>query len=795
MTDKIEIFEQAIELDEEKRASFIRDACGDEALRREVESLLAAHDSAGEFLSSPTGELLEPPPVAPSLPEKLGKVIGRYKLLESIGEGGFGVVYMAQQSEPIRRRVALEIIKLGMDTKQVVARFEAERQALALMDHPNIARVIDGGETDTGRPYFVMELVRGDPITQYCDREKLNTRARLELFQQVCNAVHHAHQKGIIHRDIKPSNVMVTVSDDKPMVKVIDFGIAKATNLELTEKTLFTEFRQLIGTPQYMSPEQAERSGVDVDTRSDVYSLGVLLYEMLTGRTPIDSKKMGAAAWHELQRIICEEEPTKPSAVVSSGDVDAADVAKRRSTDASRLGGVLRGDLDWIVLKSLEKDRSRRYASASQFAEDIRRYLSDEPVEATPPSAAYKLTKFARRNKPLLAGVAAVFVALLLGLITTSVMTSVAVQARAEGTLLLAKANKAANESKIATRKARRSAIIAGASLLLPDDEVDALANEWQEDLAAQRPGRSEDDKEFVREEVQFASWYAAWLVRHSRGLEAIALLNEHYARAKRVLGTGDSSFLAFSNTCAQTHILQGSRAESLVPIYDDLLESLEKVHGIPQATVMLPEYAAVLVRAGQSNEAAVAIKTYLARRAKDTSPPETIELGRLDNSIDALVGWGESNAELFEQLKEYRNTGLVSENLGGGESDPELIADLKFLQGSWEWSETVGGKTTHMVIEIVGSEVETKWMKPDGSVERGRSGRMKLGRSGRMKLGRSGAAKIYTVTLGNDAASAANFIYTLTAGQFVIVSGMLVNHGSLPETKMRKWTRLASDE
>jgi serine/threonine protein kinase len=414
---------------------------------------------------------------------------------------------------------------------------------LALMDHPNIARVIDGGETDTGRPYFVMELVRGDPITYFCDREKLTTRARLELFQQVCNAVQHAHQKGIIHRDIKPRNVMVTISDDKPMVKVIDFGIAKATNLELTEKTLFTEFRQLIGTPQYMSPEQAERSGVDVDTRTDVYSLGVLLYEMLTGRTPIDPKKMGSAAWHELQRIICEEEPTKPSALVSSGDVGAADIAKLRSTESSRLGGTLRGDLDWIVLKSLEKDRSRRYASASQFADDIGRYLSDEPVEASPPSTSYRLSKFARRNKSLLAGIAAVFVALLLGLIGTSVMANFAIRAQIITKEALAEANDARHNANIAARKARRSAIIAGAPMLLPDQEAEALAAEWQEDLNEQRSKTTEDDRELVGEEVRFVSWYAAWLTRKNRGFEAIPLLKEHYERARRVLGVGDSSF------------------------------------------------------------------------------------------------------------------------------------------------------------------------------------------------------------------------------------------------------------
>ena len=405
MTDRVQqIFEEICDLSPSDRENAINKVCcDDQELRKQVEALLDAHDQAGDFMAEPTADLKNP---HAEITESVGDQIGRYKLLEAIGEGGFGVVYMAQQTEPIRRRVALKIIKLGMDTRQVVARFEAERQALALMDHPNIAKVLDGGATSTGRPFFVMELVRGDPITDYCDREKLTTTERLELFQQVCNAIQHAHQKGIIHRDIKPSNVLVTVADGKPLVKVIDFGIAKATNQELTEKTLFTEFRQLIGTPQYMSPEQAERSGVDVDTRSDIYSLGVLLYEMLTGRTPIDPKKLRSAQWGELQRLIRDEEPTKPSAMVTSMGADGGgEVAKRRSTEFNNLGGSLKGDLDWIVMRALEKDRTRRYATASQLADDIGRYLTDKPVEASPPSVGYQLSKFAKRNRKSLVAV------------------------------------------------------------------------------------------------------------------------------------------------------------------------------------------------------------------------------------------------------------------------------------------------------------------------------------------------------------------------------------------------------
>jgi len=383
----------------EERTAYLEEVCGDDAgLRNEVESLLQLEDKVGDFLEIPlfvsSANLDESP-----LTEGPGTVIDRYKLLEKIGEGGMAVVYMAQQQKPIRRKVALKIIKLGMDTKSVIARFEAERQALAMMDHPNIAKVLDAGETETGRPYFVMELVTGISITEYCDKNNLTTKERLSLFIQVCNAVQHAHQKGIIHRDIKPTNVMVTRHEGTPIPKVIDFGIAKATNQKLTEKTLFTRYAHIIGTPAYMSPEQADLGDLDVDTRSDIYSLGVLLYELLTGTTPFSEKELRKAGYLEMQRIIREKEPTKPSTKLSTFGQTLTDIAKYRDSTPDLLRKEIRGDLDWIVMKALEKTRDRRYDNADTLAKDVQRHLSNQPIFARAPSTIYLLRKFVRRHR------------------------------------------------------------------------------------------------------------------------------------------------------------------------------------------------------------------------------------------------------------------------------------------------------------------------------------------------------------------------------------------------------------
>jgi eukaryotic-like serine/threonine-protein kinase len=402
--DNETIFHAARDIpDSDRRREYVREACGgDEARIAHVKALLAAADAPDSLLDRPAGS----GPVATinqPTTERPGTVIGPYKLLQQIGEGGMGRVYMAEQTQPVQRKVALKIIKPGMDSRQVIARFEAERQALAVMDHVNIARVFDGGTTQNGRPYFVMELVHGVPITKYCDDNHLTPRERLELFVPVCQAIQHAHQKGIIHRDVKPSNVMVTLYDGKPVPKVIDFGVAKATEQKLTERTLFTQYGTMVGTLEYMSPEQAEMSALGVDTRSDIYSLGVLLYELLTGSTPLTHKRMKDAAYGEILRMIKEEEPPKPSTRLSDSGEALASISANRHTEPAKLTKLVKGELDWIVMKTLEKDRNRRYETANGLAADVNRYLHDEAVQACPPSALYRFRKFARRNKVALA--------------------------------------------------------------------------------------------------------------------------------------------------------------------------------------------------------------------------------------------------------------------------------------------------------------------------------------------------------------------------------------------------------
>jgi hypothetical protein len=484
------IFHAASELnDPQVRAAFLDRTCGAQGpLRERLEALLEADRRAGQFLAQDPLELgaqagSAPGPASAPPYEPPGTVIGRYKLLEKIGEGGMGVVYMAQQEDPVRRRVALKIIKLGMDTRQVVARFEAERQALALMDHPNIAKVLDGGATDTGRPYFVMELVQGVPITEFCDKNRLSTQERIKLLIPVCQAIQSAHQKGIIHRDIKPTNLLVTLNPDgsgHPMV--IDFGVAKAVNQKLTEKTVFTNYGTMIGSPAYMSPEQAEMSRLDVDTRSDIYSLGVLLYELLTGTTPFPDQRLRGVGYNEMQRIILEEEPERPSTRL-----------RRRSVEGQPSPPVTRHsplatDLDWIVMKCLEKDRTRRYDTANGLARDLERHLHNEPVAARPPSNLYRLGKLVRRNRLLCGAVGAVAATLVLGIIASAREAARARRAEHQQSRLRSDADTARQHAQAEARRAEAAAIelrrtlaasdFADAEhLIKADDAADAVAH------------------------------------------------------------------------------------------------------------------------------------------------------------------------------------------------------------------------------------------------------------------------------------------------------------------------------
>src|SRR5262245_743925 len=435
-----DLFLEALDRAPADRATYLDEACGpDASLRQRVEALLRAHDNPGAFLSEvkPGASGAAPQPAdggatvdsAPGQPEtedygdptaRVGALLaGKYKLVEEIGEGGMGSVFMAQQIEPVKRAVAVKVIKAGMDSRAVLARFEAERQALAMMDHPNIAKVLDAGTTEGGRPFFVMELVKGTPLTQFCDERKLTPRQRLELFVPVCQAIQHAHQKGIIHRDLKPSNVLIAMYDDRPVPKVIDFGVAKAAGQTLTDLTLMTGFGAVLGTPEYMSPEQANLNNLDVDTRSDVYSLGVLLYGLLTGTTPVDRKSLGKSALLEILRIVREVEAPRPSARLSTIDT-LPSVAANRGTEPAKLSKLMKGELDWVVLKALEKDRTRRYDTANALGRDIQRYLADEVVEARPPSAGYRLKKFVCRHKGQVIAASLVLLTLVAGIVVSA---------------------------------------------------------------------------------------------------------------------------------------------------------------------------------------------------------------------------------------------------------------------------------------------------------------------------------------------------------------------------------------
>ena len=793
-----EIFERACELPGEERRKYLDDACGEQTpLRSEIESLLDAHSNAGTFMQSPTADYSVSDPTV-AIGEKPGSVVDRYKLLEEIGTGGFGTVFMAQQFEPIRRRVALKIIKLGMDTKQVVARFEAERQALAMMDHPNIARVLDGGATEAGRPYFVMELVRGDPITDYCDREKLSMDERLRLFQQVCHAVQHAHQKGIIHRDIKPSNVLVTVADGRPVVKVIDFGIAKATNSELTEKTLFTEFRQLIGTPQYMSPEQAERSGVDVDTRSDIYSLGVLLYEILTGRTPVDGKRLKSAGWGELQKIIREEEAARPSVLVSTTTNDLVQLAKNRAVEPARLGVMLKGDLDWIVLKSIEKDRTRRYATASQLADDVQRYLDNEPVLATPPSTRYKLVKFFKRNKRWIAAAAIGVSALLIGLIGTSATTIWAMRERDNARTSELKAEReaaAALEEKKNAEKAearaeqeaataRRMAALAGSPLITQED-AKQLGDQWKADIDRLRDELGPENPDVVKQECQFASW----LVGRQQVEPFLEIAEELIPRARKVLGPSDANFLSLINFNTAVQVFrQELKPAELLELYEEVIHSSELIHGAQATNQLLLEYVVWLVKANRTDEIRTSVARYLRVRSEMKTPIEKVEAIRLGLAIDALGKWGVENADLYEKLKVLRKSSTATTENPFSMAKEGIDDDLRRLQGTWESEGNPETGEARIEYEIEGQIAFVRWFDAEDELIRSRQVEIRLHRAGPCKI-----LRVYPS--GKTTGDGIAFVYTFDDDQLVQVDGMLTTSENVTPIGIRRWTRKKTEE
>jgi serine/threonine protein kinase/tetratricopeptide (TPR) repeat protein len=740
------------------RSAYLSEACGqDSELRQRVEALLVRHEAAGSFLESPARAVDPYPTIDEPKDERPGMVIGPYKLLQQIGEGGMGTVFMAEQTHPVQRKVALKIIRPGMDSRQVIARFEAERQALALMDHPNIAKVLDAGTTgargqgagvrregggassltpdpwpltpEEGRPYFVMELVRGVSITKYCDEHHLTPRERLELFIPVCQAVQHAHQKGIIHRDLKPSNVLVALYDGKPVPKVIDFGVNKAIGQKLTGETLFTQFGQVVGTLEYMSPEQAEPNQLDIDTRSDIYSLGVLLYELLTGTTPIQRERLKQAAILEALRIIREEEPPKPSTRLSTTE-ELPSIAANRGLEPKKLSRLFRGELDWVVMKALEKDRNRRYETASGFAADVQHYLHDEPVQASPPSAGYRLRKFVRRNKGPVLAATTILLVLVGGIIGT--------------TWGMLSAKKAAKAEKQAKDNAQQSDTVTKGVLDFVENKVFGAARPKDQEgglgydvkltdaLKAALPfvDKSFTDRPLVEARLRMtignSFWYlgdrktaieqqekARTLYTEHRGpdhadtllsmynlaysyeaagrtQEALKLFEETLQRRKATLGPDDPHTLASMNNVAQC-LLDSSRTQEALKLFEETLQRRKATLGQdhPDTLLSMNNLGICYDTADRPHEARKLHEATLQLRRAILGPdhPDTlVSMNNLANSYSSL-------GRVQEELK-LRKEVVPLMKAKMGPNHPYALVSMNNLAVSYsrvgEWANTL---------------------------------------------------------------------------------------------------------